>query len=81
MVRSSAFLDQEASNTPRFALLYEDTQGKVKLKLRDLKYTHAIITSDPGSAAELKDVTTLSDEVDLGASILIPVPRPLGRLR
>ncbi|EFE38779.1 hypothetical protein TRV_06556 [Trichophyton verrucosum HKI 0517] len=80
MVRSSAFLDQEASNTPRFALLYEDTQGKVKLKLRDLKYTHAIITGDPGSAAELKDVTTLSDEVDLGASILIPVPRPLGGL-
>ncbi|KDB24574.1 hypothetical protein H109_03543 [Trichophyton interdigitale MR816] len=80
MVRSSAFLDQEASNTPRFALLYEDTQGQVRLTLRDLKYTHAIVTSDPGSAAELKYVTTLSDEIELGASILIPVPRPLGGL-
>ncbi|KAF3484447.1 DNA damage-binding protein 1a [Arthroderma uncinatum] len=80
LVRSSAFLDQEATQTPRMALLYEDTQGKVKLKLRDLKYTHAVVSGDGGNAVELKDVTTLSDELDLGASILIPVPRPLGGL-
>ncbi|EFQ96898.1 hypothetical protein MGYG_08821 [Nannizzia gypsea CBS 118893] len=57
-----------------------NSQGKVRLKLRDLKHTHAVVTGDGGSAAELKDVTTLSDELDLGASILIPVPRPLGGL-
>ncbi|KAM5432742.1 hypothetical protein MferCBS31731_007366 [Microsporum ferrugineum] len=80
MVRSSAFLDQEASHAPRLALLYEDSQGKARLKLRDLKYTHAAVSGDGGSAAELKDVTTLSGELDLGASLLIPVPRPLGGL-
>ncbi|KAK2808249.1 hypothetical protein FQN49_008729, partial [Arthroderma sp. PD_2] len=78
LVRSSAFLDREGTQPPRMALLYEDTQGKVKLKLRDLKYTHAVVSGDGGNSAELKDVTILSDELDLGASILIPVPRPLG---
>lgn len=77
-VRSSAFLDREDNWTPRMALLYEDTQGKVKLKLRDLVYTPAVVTGDGGNVAELRHVDVLSDELELGASLLIPVPRPLG---
>ncbi|KAL3458134.1 mono-functional DNA-alkylating methyl methanesulfonate N-term-domain-containing protein [Aspergillus heterothallicus] len=73
-VRSSAFLHVQ-SGPPRLALLYEDNQKKVKLKVRELKYTS-------GSAAE-SEFTHFADytqELDLGASHLIPVPAPLGGL-
>ena len=81
-VRSSAFLDRDRGDTrpPRMAILYEDTMGEVKLKLRDLVYTHSTVTGDGGAMAELTEVDILSGPRDLGSSILIPVPNPLGGL-
>ncbi|KAL2869229.1 DDB1/RSE1 family protein [Aspergillus lucknowensis] len=73
-VRSSAFLHVQ-SGPPRLALLYEDNQRKVRLKVRELKYS-------AGAAAE-SEFTHFADytqELDLGASHLIPVPAPLGGL-
>ncbi|KAL4806754.1 mono-functional DNA-alkylating methyl methanesulfonate N-term-domain-containing protein [Aspergillus unguis] len=73
-VRSSAFLHVQ-TGLPRLALLYEDNQKKVKLKVRELNYS-------PGAGAE-SEFTPLADyaqELDLGASHLIPVPAPLGGL-
>ncbi|RAK78541.1 DDB1/RSE1 family protein [Aspergillus fijiensis CBS 313.89] len=77
-VRSSAFLHVQ-SGLPRIALLYEDNQKKVRLKVRELHYSAATTTvSADASFEELLD--GFSEELDLGASHLIPVPAPLGGL-
>jgi DNA damage-binding protein 1 len=77
-VRSSAFLHVQ-SGLPRLALLYEDNQKKVRLKVRELQYTAA--TSSSGADATLADLADFAQELDLGASHLIPVPAPLGTWR
>lgn len=71
-VRSSAFLHVQAGS-PRLALLYEDNQKKVKLKVRELKHT-----SGAGAESEFTHFADYTQELDLGASHLIPVPAPLG---
>ncbi|OJI96685.1 hypothetical protein ASPVEDRAFT_250519 [Aspergillus versicolor CBS 583.65] len=73
-VRSSAFLHVQAGS-PRLALLYEDNQKKVKLKVRELKYT-----AGAGAESEFTHFADYTQELDLGASHLIPVPAPLGGL-
>ncbi|KAI1907116.1 hypothetical protein LOZ61_006315 [Ophidiomyces ophidiicola] len=77
LVRSTTFLHQDPKRPPRLAILYEDTKGQVKLKLRDLIYT--VIGSET-SVAEFKDIDNLYDDLELGADILIPVPLPFGGL-
>ncbi|KAI9930561.1 hypothetical protein ASPWEDRAFT_108310 [Aspergillus wentii DTO 134E9] len=76
-VRSSAFLHVQ-SGLPRLALLYEDNQKKVRLKVRELQYSAA--TSSSGADATFAEVAVFAQELDLGASHLIPVPAPLGGL-
>lgn len=76
-VRSSTFLrGQNDKNKPRMALLYEDNQRKVRLKIRELTYT-AGGSGDIGTA-ELDDLDIMRDELELGASHLMPVPAPHG---
>lgn len=65
-VRSSAFLHVQ-SGKPQLALLYEDNQKKVRLRIRELRHE-----------VELACVDDFLHELDLGASHLIPVPAPLG---
>ncbi|EER24707.1 hypothetical protein D8B26_004933 [Coccidioides posadasii str. Silveira] len=77
IVRSTAFLHHDPTKPPRIAILYENTQGKVKLKLRDLIYSRGIPGGE-ASAAEFRDVDDLYDDLELGADILVPVPLPLG---
>lgn len=78
-VRSTAFLDQDPTRPPRLAILYENTQGRVRLKLRDLVYTRGIVGGE-ASVAEFKYVDDLYDDLELGADLLIPVPLPLGKI-
>ncbi|KKK25195.1 hypothetical protein ARAM_001036 [Aspergillus rambellii] len=73
-VRSSAFLHVQTA-PPRLALLYEDNQKKVKLKVRELKYNAGV-----GAESEFVHFADYTQELDLGASHLIPVPAPLGGL-
>ncbi|KAI9374726.1 mono-functional DNA-alkylating methyl methanesulfonate N-term-domain-containing protein [Aspergillus egyptiacus] len=73
-VRSSAFLHVQ-SGPPRLALLYEDNQKKVNLKVRELKYS-----AGAGAESEFTHFADYTQELDLGASHLIPVPAPLGGL-
>ncbi|CAI7570210.1 unnamed protein product [Penicillium viridicatum] len=80
-VRSSAFLHSESN--PWLALLYEDNQQKVRLRIRELDFT-------PGTSGTLADATftevqkleggEFGQELDLGSSHLIPIPAPLGGL-
>ncbi|KAJ9307256.1 hypothetical protein DTO217A2_3315 [Paecilomyces variotii] len=77
-VRSSAFLHVESKGLPRLALLHEDNQRRVKLKVRELHFNAA--TSSTGADATFEEVEVFAQELDLGASHLIPVPAPLGGL-
>ncbi|GKZ53193.1 hypothetical protein AnigIFM49718_005777 [Aspergillus niger] len=77
-VRSSAFLHVQ-SGPPRLALLYEDNQKKVRLKVRALHYSAATASTGADAAFE-ESLDGFSQELDLGASHLIPVPAPLGGL-
>ncbi|PGH07582.1 hypothetical protein AJ80_07971 [Polytolypa hystricis UAMH7299] len=78
-VRSSTFLHSKPDGAPRLALLYEDTQGKVKLKVR--KVTYSSSGSESGATADLNAVKFFEQyEWEMGASSLIPVPDPLGGL-
>ncbi|KAJ5690806.1 hypothetical protein N7462_005198 [Penicillium macrosclerotiorum] len=83
-VRSSAFL-HSGSNQPWLALLYEDNQKKVRLRIRELEYSRA--TSSNPADATFKEVQekkleggVFAHELDLGSSHLIPIPAPLGGL-
>ncbi|KAL8666277.1 MAG: hypothetical protein Q9202_001546 [Teloschistes flavicans] len=74
-VRSSCFLypREGIDAQPRLAILYEDNHQRICLSLKSLVYT-AGGAGDPGSAS-LDDVTA-RDDLELGASHLIPVPAP-----
>ncbi|KAK5010464.1 hypothetical protein LTR39_004712 [Cryomyces antarcticus] len=72
-VRSSTYLRRrsEEKDKPRLALLYEDSHGQARLKLRELEYS-----SIEGSA-ELGDVEDAPNhDMELGASHIIPISAP-----
>ncbi|MCJ1296093.1 hypothetical protein MMC34_007658 [Xylographa carneopallida] len=77
-LRSSAFLHSRNPSSekekPRLALLFEDSHEKVGLKIRSLNYA-AGGTSEPGSAEFIEEYR-FEEQVDLGASHIIPVPAP-----
>lgn len=75
-VRSSAFLHSlSGKNTkPKIALLYENNRQKVCLVVRTLDYA-AGNHGETGSA-DLDEVDVAHDDLEPGASHLIPVPAP-----
>lgn len=76
-VRSSAFLHRKSpeSEKPLLALLYEeDEDKKIRLRVRQLGFQTA--GADEQAIAALDPVEGLKEELDLGASHLIPVPGP-----
>ena len=76
-VRSSAFLHSRGGKDgqqTRLAFLFEDNLKKVCLSIRVLDYS-AGGSGDPGSAS-LEEVLDSRDDLELGASHLIPVPAP-----
>lgn len=81
-VRSSAFL-HSVSNQPWLAILYEDNQKKVRLRIRELEYSRAT-SSGPADASfnQVQDKKleggVFGHELDMGSSHLIPIPAPLG---
>ncbi len=77
-VRSSTFFRcrmPEKKQKPRLALLFEDTQKRVRLKVRQLSYSPGLGSGDTGTV-DLDDAHGPDDELELGASHLIPVPSP-----
>lgn len=75
-IRFSTFLYPRRADAeqPRLAILYEDNQQKVCLSIRSLTYT-AGGSGEPGNA-DLDKLIAIRDDVELGASHLIPVPAP-----
>ncbi|KAF2458907.1 mono-functional DNA-alkylating methyl methanesulfonate N-term-domain-containing protein [Lineolata rhizophorae] len=87
-VRSSAFMHKHpaasgadgamqgsSKGAPRLALLYEDTHKKVRVKIRHLLYTPG--TGADNEVAELSNAYDIKDDLELGSSHLIPIPRPI----
>ncbi len=74
--RSSVFLhsQEEANAKAQLALLYENNRQQVCLNIRRLDYTTGT-QSEPGSA-DLEEVVAARDDLDIGASHLIPIPAP-----
>lgn len=81
-VKSSAFLHRRREkDTPQLALLYEDSIGRVRLKVHELDYTPHLKSDEPGTVEIDKnkddnDVKDADGEIDVGASHLIPLPAP-----
>lgn len=75
-IRSAAFLYPQRGDGERLriALLYEDSQQRVCLSVRQLDYA-AGGSGEPGSA-DLDNVIGMREDIELGASHLIPVPAP-----
>ena len=77
-IRSSTFLYPRTRNPekekPRLAILYEDNHQKVRLKIRALEY--AAGGDGEAGTAYIEEVDSPNDELDLGASHIIPVPAP-----
>ncbi|KAF1982225.1 hypothetical protein K402DRAFT_407875 [Aulographum hederae CBS 113979] len=81
-VRSSAFVpprfQNEKNDKPKLALIYEDSSGKVWLRVRHLAYTPSSAKGEAGSA-ELDD-GPIPKSLELGAAHLIPMTLPTGGL-
>lgn len=80
-VRSSCFLHRRQPTTkavdPLFAVLHEDSTNKVRLKIRELEYSPSLRPNDEPAVAELEKGHDVEDSLELGASILIPLPPPM----
>jgi DNA damage-binding protein 1 len=79
-VRSSGFLYPRSRNPEKekakLAILYEDNQQKIRLKFRTLNHDG---TSDTESA-DFETEGYIREDLDLGASHILPVPGPTCRL-
>ena len=84
-VRASTFFEprlRTKNEKPRLALVHEDAQKRVRLKIRQLDYMDAPSSSEVGNA-ELNPGENGQEEwpqldLELGASHLIPIPYPTG---
>lgn len=77
-VRSSAYLYPRSptpeKEKPRMAILFEDNHQKIRLKIRTVEYS-AGASGEPGMG-EMIEVDIDNNELDAGASHIIPVPAP-----
>lgn len=85
-VRASTFFDlhtRKKNEKPRMAFIFEDARRRVRLKIRQLAYTEGL-TADAGHAelltAEKGQEEEPKQELELGASHLIPIPDPTGNI-
>ncbi|KAK4494171.1 hypothetical protein PRZ48_014469 [Zasmidium cellare] len=80
-VRSSCFVHKRQAGTklpdPEFAVLHEDSQNRPRIKVRKLEYQPSLRPNDEPPTAELEDSKEVQGQLELGASILIPLPAPM----
>lgn len=82
-VKSSCFLHRRSPGgakqpNPEMALLWEDTsEQRMRLKFRELEYTPSLRPQEEPGSAELEKGREASGEVEMGSSILIPLPAPM----
>lgn len=82
-VRSSCFVHKRQVGNklanPEFAVLHEDSQNRPQIKLRELEYGQSLHPAEEPSTAELEKLREVESDhpLELGASILIPLPPPM----
>lgn len=80
-VRSTCFLHKRQAgprlSDPAFALLEEDPQHKLRIKIRELEYAPSLRPQEEPATAELEKGRDVQGEIELGASHLIPLPPPM----
>ncbi|KAM0713170.1 hypothetical protein Q7P35_000622 [Cladosporium inversicolor] len=80
-VRSTCFLHRRQAGArladPAFALLEEDPQHKLRVKVRELEYAPSLRPQEEPATAELEKGRDVQGEIELGASHLIPLPPPM----
>lgn len=80
-VRSTCFLHKRQAGAkmpnPEFALLEEDPQHRLRIKVRELEYTPSLRPQEEPATAELEKGRDVTGEIELGASHLIPLPPPM----
>jgi DNA damage-binding protein 1 len=80
-VRSTCFLHKRQAGLrlpdPAFALLEEDPQHKLRIKVRELEYNPSLRPQEEPATAELEKGRDVQGEIELGASHLIPLPPPM----
>lgn len=80
-VRSTCFLHKRQGGPklpdPAFALLEEDPQHRLRIKVRELEFTPSLRPQEEPATAELEKGRDVQGEVELGASHLIPLPPPM----
>lgn len=77
-LRASGWLqtEQDSTEAPRLALLWEDNNEVPQLKLRELRYV--VEEGGESASAELETVAELRAALDEGVSHLVPVSAPVG---
>jgi DNA damage-binding protein 1 len=80
-VRSTCFLHKRQAGPrlpdPAFALLEQDPQDKLRIKIRELEYAPSLRPQEEPATAELEKGRDVQGEIELGASHLIPLPPPM----
>lgn len=80
-VRSSCFLHKrQAGNKladPEFAVLHEDSTNRVRIKVRRVEYTPSLRPNEEPPTAEMEEGRDVQGSLELGASIMIPLPPPI----
>jgi DNA damage-binding protein 1 len=80
-VRSTCFLHKRQAGPrlpdPAFALLEEDPQHRLRIKVRELEYAPSLRPQEEPATAELEKGRDVQGEIELGASHLIPLPPPM----
>lgn len=79
-VRSSCFLHKRGGGkppNPEIALLYSDSEHNMHLTVRELKFTPSLHAGEPADAEMETSKKVRGGEMDVGASHLIPLPKPM----
>ncbi|PPJ50757.1 hypothetical protein CBER1_07459 [Cercospora berteroae] len=80
-VRSSCFLHKRQAGTkladPVFAVLHEDSQNKLRVKVCELEYQPSLRPNEEPATAELEKGQEVEGTIEIGASHLIPLPAPI----
>lgn len=80
-VRSTCFLHKRQGGpklpNPEIALLEEDPQQRLHIKVRELEFTPSLRPQDEPATAELEKARDVQGDIELGASHLIPLPAPM----
>ncbi|KAK6429624.1 hypothetical protein LTR95_014230, partial [Oleoguttula sp. CCFEE 5521] len=78
-VRSTCFIHKRGDKlpNPEMAILEEDSQGKLRIRVRELEFTRSLRPAEEPHTAEFEKSRSVQGQIELGATHLIPLPPPM----